>query len=610
MDNKDLPLENKASEYKDSSGFLDKNEEHCRVLVEKMNEALVVLDDRGILTYANIKMSDLFGYSFEEMVGSSVFAFFDEKNGEILKENLIRRRSGESQSYEIECTGKYGNKFSTLISPQPLFDNEGNFKGSFAVFTDITGRKQSEDAVRLMYKELEGIVRERTEQLFVLNKELQQEIAERKQVEKLVRGLNRLQASILAPGRLDEKLKRITDGVVEVFCADFCRIWLTEMGDLCESGCFHAAITEGPHVCRFRDRCLKLKVSSGRYTHVDGKIHRRVPFGCYKIGRVASEEDRKFLTNNVLEDPRVHDHDWARELGLVSFAGYQLRPPGENTIGVLALFAKHTITSEEDELLESLSSMTAQMIKAVRAEELMVKTKEELEKANFHLEAVNKELEAFSYSVSHDLRSPLRSIDGFSLALLEDHSDSLNEEGRDFLIRVRRASQNMGELIDDLLTLSRMSRTEMYGENILLSSIAEDIAEELRRGEPERCVEFLITQGLTCYGDKKLLRIVLENLLGNAWKFTSKSSLARIEFGFSYHPGAGKSVYFVKDNGAGFDMSYVEKLFGPFQRLHTTAEFSGTGIGLATVKRIIRRHGGRVWAEGSVGEGATFYFTL
>jgi len=168
----------------------------------------------------------------------------------------------------------------------------------------------------------------------------------------------------------------------------------------------------------------------------------------------------------------------------------------------------------------------------------------------------------------------------------------------------------MGELIDDLLTLSRMSRTEMYGENMLLTSIAEDVAGELRRGDPERCVEFFIAQGLTCYGDKKLLRIVLENLLGNAWKFTSKSSPARIEFGFSYHPEAGKSVYFVKDNGAGFDMKYVEKLFGPFQRLHTTAEFSGTGIGLATVKRIIRRHGGRVWAEGAVGEGATFYFTL
>ncbi|MFH1419206.1 MAG: GAF domain-containing protein, partial [Planctomycetota bacterium] len=181
--------------------------------------------------------------------------------------------------------------------------------------------------------------------------------------------LNRLQQSLLGSDELSEKLKRITDGVVDIFGADFCRIWITQPGDRCESGCMHADITEGPHVCRYRDRCLWLRASSGRYTHIDGEVHKRVPFGCYKIGLVASGENSKFLTNEAATDPRVHNNAWAKELGLVSFAGYQLRPPNGETIGVLALFAKHAIAPDEDALLESLGSTAAQVIQKARAEE-------------------------------------------------------------------------------------------------------------------------------------------------------------------------------------------------------------------------------------------------
>jgi PAS domain S-box-containing protein len=225
------------------------------------------------------------------------------------------------------------------------------------------------------------------------------------------------------------------------------------------------------------------------------------------------------------------------------------------------------------------------------------------------LESANHELQAFSYSVSHDLRAPLRSIDGFSLALVEDYADRLDEAARDYLGRIRAAAQRMGELIDALLVLSRVTRAELRRAPLDLSSLAEAVAADLRQREPERPVEAQIAPGMRAEGDPSLVRNVLENLLGNAWKFTAGQAPARIEVGRL--DGASEALtFFVRDNGAGFDMAYADRLFGAFQRLHDQREFKGTGIGLATVQRIIIRHGGRVWAEGQPGAGATFYFTL
>ena len=224
------------------------------------------------------------------------------------------------------------------------------------------------------------------------------------------------------------------------------------------------------------------------------------------------------------------------------------------------------------------------------------------------LAAVNKELEAFAYSVSHDLRAPLRSLDGFSQALLEDYAGQLDSTAQDYLRRVRAGSQRMGRLIDDILKLSRLTRTEMQWEQVDLSALAREIAAELRQTQPERKADLTIADGVVVNGDARLLRVVLENLLGNAWKFTARRDYARIEFGHTQVEG--KPAYFVRDDGAGFDMAYADRLFGAFQRLHSATEFEGTGIGLATVQRIIHRHGGRVWAEGMANRGATFYFTL
>jgi signal transduction histidine kinase len=224
------------------------------------------------------------------------------------------------------------------------------------------------------------------------------------------------------------------------------------------------------------------------------------------------------------------------------------------------------------------------------------------------LEATNHELEAFSYSVSHDLRSPLRGIDGFSQALLEDYQDRLDVQGVDYLQRVRAASQRMAQLIDDILQLSRVTRAPLRNEQVDLSAIATAIASDLQDAHPQRQVTFRIADGIVVHGDSHLLRLALTNFLNNAWKFTARHTQAIIEFGVTNHNGT--PAYYVRDDGAGFDMAYADKLFGAFQRLHPATEFDGTGIGLATVQRVIHRHGGRVWAEGRIEKGATFYFTL
>jgi PAS domain S-box-containing protein len=231
-----------------------------------------------------------------------------------------------------------------------------------------------------------------------------------------------------------------------------------------------------------------------------------------------------------------------------------------------------------------------------------------LQRVNQQLRASNQELEAFCYSVSHDLRAPLRGIDGFSQVLLEDYAGQLDEQGKEYLHRVRAAGQRMAQLIDDLLNLSRVARSEMRYEPIDLSGMARSLAAEFRRSGPERKVEFVIMEGVVANGDARLLRLLLRNLIGNAWKYTGKHPEARIEFG--YGAGEEKKAYFVRDDGAGFDMAFSGKLFGTFQRLHGVHEFPGTGIGLATVQRIVHGHAGRIWAESAVERGATFYFTL
>jgi light-regulated signal transduction histidine kinase (bacteriophytochrome) len=323
-----------------------------------------------------------------------------------------------------------------------------------------------------------------------------------------------------------------------------------------------------------------------------------------------ADELRRILRNVIPSLGKFAGLEIVRELpgiGRQMFILNGSRLQGKDNASMTLLAIENDTARWQAEVAIKQINADLQGIIANRNDELRV-SHLNLNEAVLELTALNRELEAFCYSVSHDLRTPLRAIDGFSHALLESYSDKFDEQGKHYLHRIRSGTQRMGQLIDDLLTLSRVTRTEMHREQIDLSMVAEKVAAELREEEPQRDLEFSIEPGLAAACDAHLARIVVENLLRNAWKFTSKKSTARIEFASA--DVEGKLAFVVRDDGAGFDSKYKAKLFGAFQRLHSDREFPGTGIGLATVHRIIRRHGGEVWAEGAEGKGASFYFTL
>ena len=330
-----------------------------------------------------------------------------------------------------------------------------------------------------------------------------------------------------------------------------------------------------------------------------------------------STEDYARAMLNILEDfteekERLEDTQRAILNILEDFTGEKERSD-ETQRAILNILDDFTAEKERLEesqraMLNLLEDFDVERAKAESANRDLRDAFESLRRAKEAADSANRELEAFSYSVSHDLRAPLQSIDGFSLALLEDYQNLLDDRGNDYLRRVRNATQRMANLIDDLLKLSRLTRGELNLANVDLTALARAVAAELQKSQPQRQASIRIANGLTATGDPNLLKVVLDNLLGNAWKFTGKNEKAIIEFGVAEVDG--RTAYFVKDNGSGFDMNFADKLFVTFQRLHLEREFPGTGIGLSLVQRIVRRHGGEVWAEGRVNRGAIFYFTL
>jgi PAS domain S-box-containing protein len=345
---------------------------------------------------------------------------------------------------------------------------------------------------------------------------------------------------------------------------------------------------------------MALVAPDGRWLKVNRAL-------CNLVGYTSDEMLIKTFQDITHPDDLGADLEFVRQMLAGEISTYQMEKRYFHKSGHLAwvLLSVSLVRDEYGQALYFISQIQ-DITDRKRAEDEIQTLNQQMKLQNAELENINKELESFSYSVSHDLRAPLRAIDGFSLALLEDCKGELCEEGKLHLGRIRAATGRMGHLIEDMLKLARVVRSELIADEVDLTRLSQEVAAQLRDTEPDREVIFDIHPRLNAWGDRHLLRAMLENLLGNAWKFTSKQSVARIEVGIQDND----SAFFVRDNGAGFDMKYANKLFGAFQRLHADREYSGSGIGLATVQRIVRKHGGRIWADAIVGKGATFYFHL
>jgi len=385
-----------------------------------------------------------------------------------------------------------------------------------------------------------------------------------------------------------------------IFTSDWCRFMDEASRNLCGTRDNREALASGKWVCH--ESCWndasKVSIETGQPADIECRGGIRIYAVPIRTGKEIVGSIN-FGYGDLPRDPKkikeLASLYGVKEEKLVELAGsYPSRP-------------FYMIDIAKNRLAVS-AKLIGDMVALKKAEEKFGKLNMELDERVRERTAAYKELEAFSYSVSHDLRAPLRGMDGFSKALLDDYSDKLDDTGKGYLNRVRAATKNMAELIDDMLELSRISRKDIVFKTVNLDKIADEIMAGLKEHEPERQVDFSVQAGLTAWGDAHLFEIALQNLLGNAWKFTGKQRSAKIEFGRMKFEG--QDAYFIRDDGVGFDTAYYDKLFNPFQRLHSEKEFPGTGIGLVTVRRIIERHGGRVWAESKVGKGATFYFTL
>jgi PAS domain S-box-containing protein len=614
-----------------------------RALLETAPDAMVLVGKDGRMVLVNAQTEKLFGYARAELLGNTVEmlvparfrAQHPQHRGHYFADPKVRPMG---VGLELHGLRKDGTEFPIEISLSPIETEVGTLVSS--AIRDITDRKKAEEIVRLLNDRFRALLETAPDAMVLVDKDGRMVLVNA-QTEKLF-GYARAEllgktVEMLIPARFREQHPHHRGGYFASPNVRPMGVGLELYGLRKDGGEFPIEISLSPIetedgtlvssairditerkkaaeiVLLLSDRfrglletapdAMVLVGKDGRMVMVNAQTEKLFGYARAELHSNAVEmlvparfrEQHPHQRGRYFADPKV------RLMG-VGLELYGLRKDGTEFPVEISL---SPIETEDGTMVASaIRDITDRKL----AEEKVRELNESQHRHAVQVEAANKELEAFSYSVSHDLRAPLRSLDGFSLALSEDYADVLDDEAKRLLHRIRSATKRMAQLIDDLLNLARVTRTEMRHEVVDLGAMAKIILSDLRSADPERHVECVVGENIIGNGDSRLLGVVLENLLGNSWKFTMNKPQARIELGISHADGG--SVYFVRDDGPGFDMAYVDKLFGTFQRLHAATEFPGTGIGLASVRRIIHRHGGRTWAEGEVGKGATFSFTL
>jgi PAS domain S-box-containing protein len=614
-------------------------ESQFRQVIEHAPNGMVMVNREGKIAMVNAQIEKWFGYDRDELLGQSIDTLVPQRfhaNHASYRNGFIAQPSTRAMGAGRDLYGlrKDGTEFPVEIGLNPIETEQGMMV--LGTIVDITERKEAEEKLRRSQEQLAGLIGSAMDAIITIDEEqriiLFNSAAERMFLfpaedaigqrldrfipdrfraahQQHVQGFGETHVTRRSMGALGALYGLRADGEefpieasISQIESDGQKLYTVILRDVSERKRAEEALKEQARILDLAPVLIR-------------NLNDRIIFwntGAEQMYGWKSEEALEKVTQHLFktEFPRPLEEIKARLLSRGHWEGELVHTTQDGRR--LVIDSHWVLHSDAKGKPKAILEVNNDVTERKQAESEIRRLNEELEQRvadrTAQLQAANQELEAFSYSVSHDLRAPLRHINGFSQALLEDYAEQLDEDGKQYLHEVRGASQEMAKLIDDLLQLARVSRGEMRSEDVNLSELASSVIEELERLHGKRNVTIVIKEGLKVRGDKRLLRVMLTNLLGNAWKFTCRREQAEISFGQERQNGEG--FYFVRDNGAGFDMNYANKLFGAFQRLHTAGEFEGTGIGLATVQRIINRHGGRIWAEGMVNEGATFYFTL